>query len=84
MLGLGVVAPVSDADLDAIEAFYAAHESPAQIELCPLAAPDVAPRLSMRGFVLQGFENQLARALGRRRIRIRIALPALRVARASS
>ena len=64
VLGLGVRASVSDADLDAIEAFYASHGAPAQIELCPLAAPDVAPRLSARGFVLQGFENQLARALG--------------------
>ncbi len=64
MLGLGVRASVSDLDLDAIEAFYAAHGSPAQIELCPLAASDVAPRLSARGFMLQGFENQLARTVG--------------------
>lgn len=63
MLGLGVGASVSEADLDAVEAFYAAHKAPAHIELCPLAASDVAPRLSARRFVLQGFENELARAL---------------------
>jgi ribosomal protein S18 acetylase RimI-like enzyme len=64
VLGLGVEAPVSDADLDAIEAFYASHESPAQVELCPHATPGVAARLSARGFMLEGFENQLARPLG--------------------
>ena len=63
VLGLGVGAPVSDADLDAIEAFYASHGGPAQIELCPHATPDLASRLSARGFMLQGFENQLARAM---------------------
>ena len=53
--------------------------SPAQIELCPLAAPDVPPRLSVRGFVLQGFESQLARALGDGASQSDIA-PGLRVA----
>jgi GNAT superfamily N-acetyltransferase len=62
VLGLGVNASVSDADLDAIEGFYASHNAPAQIELCPHATPDLASRLSARGFMLQGFENQLARA----------------------
>jgi GNAT superfamily N-acetyltransferase len=83
MLGLGVRASVSDADLDAIEAFYASHGAPAQIELCPLAAADVAPRLSARGFVLQGFENEVACTLGD----VVADAPAaadLRVARASS
>jgi ribosomal protein S18 acetylase RimI-like enzyme len=63
VLGLGVGVSVSDADLDAIEAFYARHRSPAQIELCPLAGADVGRRLSLRGFVLQAFENELARPL---------------------
>jgi hypothetical protein len=63
VLGLGVGAAVSDADLDAIEGFYASHGAPAQIELCPHATPDLASRLSARGFMLQGFENQLARAM---------------------
>jgi GNAT superfamily N-acetyltransferase len=83
VLGLGVGTPVSDADLDAIEAFYASHGSPAQIELCPLAAADVAPRLSARGFVLQGFESQLARVLDHTEPEVRAAA-GLRVARASA
>jgi GNAT superfamily N-acetyltransferase len=83
MLGLGVRASVTDADLDAIEAFYASHGSPAQIELCPLAAPDVASRLSSRGFILQGFENQLARPMDDAGAEP-VVTPGLRVALAAS
>ena len=54
---------MSDSDLHRLEAFYAERGVPAQVELCPLAAADVAPRLGARGFVVQGFENQLGRAL---------------------
>jgi hypothetical protein len=64
VLGLGLGTPVSDDDLDRIERFYAEHHTPAQIELCPLAAADLAARLNARGFVLQGFENELARQIG--------------------
>jgi ribosomal protein S18 acetylase RimI-like enzyme len=63
MLGLGLGALVEDADLDAIEAFYDERGIPVQIELCPLAAPGVSSRLTKRGYQLQGFENQLVRAL---------------------
>ena len=59
VLGLGLQGPVSNEDLDRLEAFYAVRQSPAQVELCPLAYADVARRLSERGFVLQGFENEL-------------------------
>ena len=83
VLGLGVGATVSDADLDAIEAFYASHGAPAQVELCPLATPDLASRLSARGFMLQGFENQLARPMGASEPESP-AGGSLRVARASS
>jgi GNAT superfamily N-acetyltransferase len=63
VLGLGLGAPVSDDDLDAIDEFYDRHEVPAQIELCPLAVDGLPARLAARGYVLQGFENQLACAL---------------------
>lgn len=59
VLGLGLQGPVSDAELDRLEAFYAVRQSPAQVELCPLAQADVSRRLCERGFVLQGFENEL-------------------------
>ena len=61
VLGLGLGVEVTDEDLDAIEDFYAERTCPVQIELCPLASPDLPSRLTRRGFVLQAFENQLAR-----------------------
>lgn len=63
MLGLGLSGPVSDEALDAIQRFFSEHSAPAQIELCPLAYVDVPSRLCARGFVLQAFETQLARAM---------------------
>lgn len=63
VLGLGLGVDVTDADLDAIEDFYDDRGVPSQIELCPLASAGLALRLNQRGFVLQGFENQLARTL---------------------
>ena len=64
VLGLGLSGPVSNEAIDAIEHFYSEHGSPAQIELCPLAYADLPARLCARGFVLQGFETQLARSMG--------------------
>jgi hypothetical protein len=63
VLGLGVGCSVSDADLDALERFYACHHSPAQIELCPLSGADLPARLDARGFRLRAFENELARTI---------------------
>ena len=61
VLGLGLGVECSDDDLDAIEDFYAERGCPVQIELCPLTSPDLPSRLSKRGYVLQAFENELAR-----------------------
>ena len=60
VLGLGLGAHASDADLVAIEQFYAAHRSAIAIELCPLAQADLPVRLSARGYTVQAFESQLA------------------------
>ncbi len=64
VLGLGLAGNVSDDDLDAIDAFYDERGVAGQIELCPLAPAALAKRLNQRGYVLQGFENELARAFG--------------------
>ena len=61
VLGLGLGVECADDDLDAIEDFYAERGCPVQIELCPLTSPDLPSRLSKRGYVLQAFENELAR-----------------------
>ena len=63
VLGLGLDGPVSDDELDAIDAFYAARQSPVAIELCPLAAIDLPARLVARGYVPRSFESELAREL---------------------
>jgi len=63
VLGLGLGVECSDDDLDAIEDFYAERGCPVQIELCPLTSQGLATRLSKRGYVLQAFENELARVV---------------------
>jgi ribosomal protein S18 acetylase RimI-like enzyme len=63
VLGLGLGTEVTDDDIDAIEEFYAERGCPVQIELCPLVTPDLPSRLTKRGYVLQAFENELARTL---------------------
>ena len=68
VLGLGLGSPVEDADLDAIEAFYDERGIPVQIELCPLAVPGLAARLTKRGYQLQAFENELVRSIGTERV----------------
>ncbi len=61
VLALGLDGPVPDETLDAIEAFYDERESPVRIQLCPLAEPSLAGRLSARGYALGEFENILVR-----------------------
>ena len=63
VLGLGLGQEVSDADLDALDDFYDRRGVDAQVELCPLATPGLASRLVTRGYVLQGFENELVRVI---------------------
>ena len=63
ILGLGLGVSVTDEDLDAIELFYDERECPIQIELCPLVSVDLVAKLQARGYVLKGFENELACAL---------------------
>lgn len=63
VLGLGLGVSVTDEDLDAIEIFYDERECPIQIELCPLVSVDLVAKLQDRGYVLKGFENELACAL---------------------
>jgi GNAT superfamily N-acetyltransferase len=63
VLGLGLGVDVTDEDLDAIELFYDERECPIQIELCPLVSTDLVAKLQARGYVLKGFENELACAV---------------------
>jgi hypothetical protein len=63
VLGLGLQGRVTDEDLNRIETFYKGRKAPTQIELCPLAYGDLAARLCARGYVLEAFENELAKVL---------------------
>jgi ribosomal protein S18 acetylase RimI-like enzyme len=63
VLGLGLGATVTDEDLDALELFYDERDCPIQIELCPLVSTDLVAKLHTRGYVLKGFENELACAM---------------------
>jgi GNAT superfamily N-acetyltransferase len=65
VLGLGLGVTVTDEELDALEVFYDERECPIQVELCPLVSTDLVARLQDRGYVLKGFENELACALPR-------------------
>ena len=65
VLGLGLGVTVTDEDLDALELFYDERECPIQIELCPLVSTDLVAKLQGRGYVLKGFENELARVVPR-------------------
>jgi ribosomal protein S18 acetylase RimI-like enzyme len=65
VLGLGLGVTVTDEDLDALELFYDERECPIQIELCPLVSTELVAKLQTRGYVLKGFENELACALPR-------------------
>jgi hypothetical protein len=63
VLGLGLDGAVADADLEAIERFYAGRRASIAIELCPLAGGELSARLCARGYVPRSFENELARTL---------------------
>ena len=64
IFGAGFDGPVSGADVDAVERFYAERGTQAAISLSPLADPTLAATLSLLGWVLTDFENVLVRELG--------------------
>src|SRR5262249_3142162 len=63
MIGVGFGGPLADDQLQAIEEKFARRGAPFQVEMSTLADPAVAARLTLRGYVLQGFENVLGRRI---------------------
>jgi hypothetical protein len=57
-VGLGLGRHVTDEELDEMELFYDERQTPIQIELCPLATPDLPSRLSTRGLSAQRFRER--------------------------
>jgi GNAT superfamily N-acetyltransferase len=62
IVGLGFE-PLDERALDEIEREFAERSTPVRVELSTLADPDVAARLTARGYRLIGFENVLGRSL---------------------
>lgn len=56
-VGLGMAGPVTEADLDRIEQFYAALGVPASLALCPLADRSLVEGVARRGYVVRFFLN---------------------------
>jgi hypothetical protein len=81
LFGAGFAGPVTPADLNALDAFFAAHGTRGAVSLCPLADASFALALSARGWIITGFENVLARALepGLARSGLPEAAPGIRV-----
>ncbi|HXX65367.1 MAG TPA: GNAT family N-acetyltransferase, partial [Bacteroidota bacterium] len=82
-IGLGMHGPVSEADLDRLEAFFELRSSPTRVELCPMADVTLVDLLSARGYRLREFSNMLVRPL-RGRISHASAEGPVRVQRCSS
>ena len=64
--GLGMNGPVTDHDMDRLEAFYHSRRDAVRIEVCPLADPSLHQQLAKRGYRLLEFSNMLARPLDSR------------------
>ncbi len=62
-IGLGREGPVSAADLDAVEHFFAERGAVARINLFPFAHPSLVEELGRRCYRVEEFENALARPL---------------------
>jgi GNAT superfamily N-acetyltransferase len=61
---IGLHGPVSDADLDRMEAVFFSRGEPSRVVVCPLADPSLVEGLGRRGYRLARFENILAMPLG--------------------
>jgi hypothetical protein len=61
--GIGLNGPVSEEDLDRMEAVFLGRGEPSRVVVCPLADPSLVAGLGRRGYRLSSFENILSMAL---------------------
>ncbi|MFO0952705.1 MAG: GNAT family N-acetyltransferase [Isosphaeraceae bacterium] len=61
--GIGLDGPASEADLDALDAFFDAHSAAPSVEVASLADPGLLPALCQRGYHVAEQTHVLARAL---------------------
>ncbi len=62
-IGFGFDRAVTAADIDRVEAFYAAHDVPAQFDVTPLQHESLAALLHERGYSMLELNNVMAREL---------------------
>ena len=67
-VGLGLNGPVSEAELDAVEAFFRTRGARVTIDLCPLADSGLLDALARRGYRATEFNNVLVRPLAQTEI----------------
>jgi len=78
-VGIGLNGPVSEAEIDALEAFFRSRGGKVTVDLCPLADPQMVAILGKRGYRVTEFNNVLVKRLAGTSIvltpRVRRALP---------
>jgi len=62
-VGLGMRGPITAADVDQVEQFFAAHDLPVEVDLCPHADPSLHELLQARGYGVMRFLNVHVRPL---------------------
>jgi GNAT superfamily N-acetyltransferase len=62
-VGIGLNGPVSEADVDGLEAFFRTRNSKISIDFCPLADPGLLEMLGQRGYRATEFNNVLVKRL---------------------
>jgi ribosomal protein S18 acetylase RimI-like enzyme len=60
-VGMGLDQPLTEEDIDRIEAFYQAHGAPSQVDICPLHEPDLLETFKRRGYAVAELNNVLWR-----------------------
>jgi hypothetical protein len=63
-IGFGFRGPVTPADIDTVEQFYAAHGVPAQFDVTPLQHESLTTLLHERGYSMSELNNVMAREIG--------------------
>lgn len=64
-VGMGFDGAVKDSDLDRLEAFYRAHNAPAQLDICPLSDASLLELVKTRSYSIVEMNNVLYRSLER-------------------
>ena len=62
-VGMGLNAPVTEADFDQLENFYYSRKAPAQLDYCPLTDISLLEIARKRGYTIAELNNVLARKL---------------------